>query len=57
MSELVTDSEDLDWNENIYNSDSNESEIKDKEEIINIHNIYNDNNIRFEREPGSLQAA
>ena len=52
MPELVTDSEDIKWNENIYNSDSDKSSTEEEEQVVNIDNIYKDNNIRFEREPG-----
>ena len=55
MPELGSTETDLDWKENIYNSDieSSDNESNDNEiinSIINIHNVYDDNNLTFERE-------
>ena len=57
MPELGSTETDLDWKENIYNSDiessSNESDDSDINDLVlNIHNVYDNNNLRFEREIG-----
>ena len=57
MPELGSTETDLDWKENIYNGDieSSESESDDNDInnlILNIHNVYDDNNLTFEREIG-----
>ena len=55
MPELGSTETHLDWKENIYNSEiesvASESDASDiNDSILNIHNVYDNNNLTFECE-------